>query len=137
MPMNTDALKNSVNGHKPQAKRPQPNREQQQQQLNQVDQSTATAITSLAQAGVNSINAQVFAFDSKLSRYERETARVMADRLRQSPLRIQQYLMEELSAQNTQSRDFTTLIDDTLDVLDLTSDFLAIAHTSVAGCLPL
>lgn len=137
MPINTDALKTSMNGHQPQAKRPNPNREQQQQQLNQVDQSTATAITSLAQSGVNSINAQVFAFDSKLTRYEQDTARAMADRLRQSPLRIQQYLLAELSEQNARSSDYTGLIDDALEVPDLTSSFLGIAQTSVAGCLPL
>jgi uncharacterized protein YqfA (UPF0365 family) len=137
MPMNTDALKDSVNGHKPQAKRPHPNRDQQQQQLDQVDQTTATAIASLAQAGVNSINAQVFAFDSKLTRYERDTARAMADRLRQSNLRIQQYLVEELTTQNAKSTDFATLVDDALDVPDLTSSFLGITQTAVAGCLPL
>jgi hypothetical protein len=137
MPINTDALKDSMNGHTPQPKRPKPNREQQQQQLNQVDQSTATAITSLAQAGVNSINAQVFAFDSKLTRYEQDTDKAMADRLRQSPVRIQQYLLAELSIQNTRSADYTDLIDDTLEVPDLTSSFLAIAQTTVAGCLPM
>jgi hypothetical protein len=46
---------------------------------------------------VNTINAQVFAFDAKLTQFERSTAKVMAERLRQSQLRIQQYLVAELS----------------------------------------
>jgi hypothetical protein len=33
---------------------------------------------------VNTINAQVFAFDAKLTQFERNTAKVMAERLRQS-----------------------------------------------------
>ena len=137
MPINTNALKDSLNAHSPKAKRPQPNRDQQQQQLHQVNQTTATAITSLAQAGVNTINAQVFAFDSQLTRYERDTARSMAERLRQSPLRIQHYLMAELAEHTTPSPDFATLIAPALDVPDLTTDFLAIAPMSAAGALPL
>ena len=137
MPINTDALKDSLNGQKPKPKRPQPNPEQQREQLQQADQTTAGAINALAQAGVNSINAQVFAFDCKLTRYERDMAQAMADRLRQSPLRIQQYLMEELATQNTAGSDFAEMIDDALEVPDLTSDFLTILPSSVAGCLPI
>ena len=137
MPLNTDALQDSVNGRQPKAKRPQPNRDQQQQQLHQLDQTTITAISSLAQAGVNTINAQVFAFDSKLTRYERDTAKAMADRLRQSSLRIQHYMLEELSSQNAQSPEWSHLMDDVLEAPDLTSSFLAIAPCTVAGSLPL
>lgn len=140
MPMNTDALKDSMNGKssdQPNLKRPTPNRDQQQQRLNQVNDATQSAIAALTQTGVHTINTQVFAFDSKLTRYERDTARAMADRLRQSPLRIQQYLMEELSLENTQGSDFSTLIDAALDVPDLTTDFLALAPASALGCLPM
>lgn len=119
------------------AKRPKPNRDQQQQQLAQVEQTTTSAISSFAQAGIQGINTQVLAFDSKLTRYERDTARAMADRLRQSPLRIQQYLVEELASGNTPSPDFLTVIDKALEVPDLTSNFLAIAPTSIVGALPL
>jgi hypothetical protein len=45
MPLNTDALKDSVNGHKPQAKRPNPNPEQQQQRLSELDHQSAHAIS--------------------------------------------------------------------------------------------
>ena len=140
MPINTDALKNSLNGKSPELpnlKRPSPNRDQQQQRLDQLNGATQSGIASLAQTGVNTINAQVFAFDSKLTRYERDTAHAMADRLRQSPLRIQQYLMEELSIENTPRADFTTLIDDALEVPDLSTDFLSIAASSALGCLPM
>lgn len=140
MPMNTEALKNSMNGKSPELpnlKRPAPNREGQQQRLNQINEATQSAIAALAQTGVNTINAQVFAFDSKLSRYERDTARAMADRLRQSPLRIQQYLMEELTVENTAGSDFATLIDEVLEVPDLTTDFLAIAPSTAFGALPM
>jgi len=140
MPMNTEALKNSMNGKSPELpnlKRPTPHRDQQQQRLDQVNEATQSAIAALAQAGVNTINAQVFAFDSKLSRYERDTARAMADRLRQSPLRIQQYLMQELTVENTAGSDFATLIDEVLEVPDLTTDFLAIAPSTALGALPL
>lgn len=137
MPINTDALKDSVNSHKPQVKRPNPNPEQQQQRLSDLDQQTATAISSLAQTGVNTINAQVFAFDARLTQFERNTARAMADRLKQSQLRIQQYLVEELSPPSDHPTDFAELIDAALEVPDLTSGFLEIAHTSVAGCLPM
>jgi hypothetical protein len=138
--MNTEALKNSMNGKSPELpnlKRPTPHRDQQQQRLDQVNEATQSAIAALAQAGVNTINAQVFAFDSKLSRYERDTARAMADRLRQSPLRIQQYLMQELTVENTAGSDFATLIDEVLEVPDLTTDFLAIAPSTALGALPL
>lgn len=127
----------ALNGKRPKAKRPTPNREHQQQQLEQADTTTANAIASLAQAGVNSINVQVFAFDSKLTRYERDTAQAMANRLRQSPLRIQQYLMEELTIENTTGSEFAAIIDDALEVPDLTTDFLAIAPASALGCLPM
>lgn len=124
------------NGTAPQQpKRPQPNREAQQQQLNQVSDATTTAISNLAQAGVNTINAQVFAFDSKLTQYERKTAAAMADRLRQSPLRLQAYLMEELAAQSIQTPDYEVFADE-FSPPDLTSNWLAIAPT-VAGCLPM
>ena len=82
MPLNTDALKDSVNGHKAKAKRPNPNPEQQQQRLSELDQQSATAISALAQTGVNTINAQVFAFDARLTQFERHTAKVLAERLR-------------------------------------------------------
>jgi|GEM_PF-887095 len=140
MPINTDALKNSLNSKSPELpnlKRPSPNRDQQQQRLDQLNRATQTGIASLAQTEVNIINAQVFAFDSKLTRYERDTAHSMAERLRQSPLRIQQYLMEELSIENTHRSDFTTLIDDALEVPDLSTDFLSIAASSALGCLPM
>src|SRR5579883_48826 len=137
MPLNTEALKDSVNGHKPKAKRPHPNAEQQQQRLSELDQQNAHAITALAQTGVNTINAQVFAFDAKLTQFERSTAKVMADRLRQSQLRIQQYLVAELSGHPHQCADFAVLLDDALDVPDLTSSFLAIAPYTAAGALPL
>ena len=140
MPINTDALKNSLNGKNhelPNLKRPSPNRDQQQQRLDQLNGATQSGIASLAQTGVNTINAQVFAFDSKLTRYERDTAHAMADRLRQSPVRIQQYLMAELSIENTPRSDFTTLIDDALEVPDLSTDFLSIAASSALGCLPM
>lgn len=137
MPMNTEALKDSVNGHKPQAKPPHANPEQQQQRLADLEQQTLTAIASLTQTGINAINAQVVAFDARLTRFERRTARAMADRLKQSQLRIQHYLVEELSAPLAPPTDLADLIDAALNVPDLTGDFLAIAHTSVAGCLPL
>ena len=140
MPVNIEALKNSVNLKSPELptlKRPTPNRDQQQQRLEQVNEATQSAISSLAQTGINTINAQVFAFDSKLTRYERDTANAMADRLRQSPVRIQQYLMAELSIENTPRSDFTTLIDDALEVPDLSTDFLSIAASSALGCLPM
>jgi hypothetical protein len=56
-----------------------------------IEHQSAHAIAALAQTGVNTINAQVFAFDAKLTQFERNTAKVMAERLRQSQLRIQQY----------------------------------------------
>jgi len=137
MPLNTYALKDSVNGHKPQAKRPNPNPEQQQQRLSELEQQSAHAITALAQTGVNTINAQVFAFDAKLTQFERNTAKVMAERLRQSQLRIQQYLVAELSGHPDQRADFAVLLDEALEVPDLTSSFLAIAPYTPAGALPL
>jgi copper homeostasis protein CutC len=137
MPINTDALKDSVNGHKPKAKRPNPNTEQQEQRLSELDQQSAHAISALAQTGVNTINAQVFAFDAKLTQFERSTAKVMAERLRQSQLRIQQYLVAELSEHPHQCADFAVLLDDVLEVPDLTSNFLAIAPYTAAGALPL
>lgn len=140
MPMNTEALRNSMNDKSPELpnlKRPAPNRDQQQQRLDQVNEATQAGIAALAQTGVNTINAQVFAFDRKLTRYERDTARAMADRLRQSPLRIQQYLLEELRLENTAGSDFVTLIDDALEVPDLTTDFLQIAPATAFGALPM
>ncbi|MGI0484919.1 hypothetical protein ACN4EK_05735 [Pantanalinema rosaneae CENA516] len=127
----------ALDSQRTKAKRPNPNRDQQQQQLAQVEQTTTNAISSFAQAGIQGINTQVLAFDSKLTRYERDTARAMADRLRQSPLRIQQYLVEELASENTPSPDFLTVIDKALEVPDLTSNFLAISPTSIVGALPL
>ena len=105
--------------------------------LSELDQQSAHAISALAQTGVNTINAQVFAFDAKLTQFERNTARVMADRLRQSQLRIQQYLVAELSGHPDQCSDFAVLLDDALEVPDLTSSFLAIAPYTAAGALPL
>ncbi|MBF2029215.1 MAG: hypothetical protein IGS48_21050 [Oscillatoriales cyanobacterium C42_A2020_001] len=138
--MNTEALKNSMNGKTPELpnlKRPVPNRDQHHQRLEQVNEATQSEIAALAQTGVNTINAQVFAFDSKLTRYERDTARAMADRLRQSPLRIQQYLMQELTVENTAGSDFAALIDEVLEVPDLTTNFLSIALSTALGALPL
>ncbi len=137
MPINTEALKDSVNGHKPKVKRPNPNLEQQQQRLSELDHQTATAISTLAQTGVNTINAQVFAFDARLTQFERSTAKVLADRLQQSQLRIQQYLVEELSLNSKQPTDLAELIDTALDVPDLSSEFLAIAPCTIAGALPI
>lgn len=123
--------------HTPELKRPKPNTDHQQQQLADLQAQSASAIASLAQAGVNTINAQVFAFDARLTRFERETAKGMAQRLKQSQLRIQQYLAEELSSEPQQPQDFAQLIDAALEPPDLTSSFLTIAPTSIAGCLPL
>jgi hypothetical protein len=135
MPLNTDARKDSVNGHKPQAKRPHPNPEQQQQRLSEPDQPSAHARSALAQTGVNTINAQMFTFEAKLTQFERNTAKVMAERLRQSQLRLQPYLVAELSAHPNQRADFAVLLDDALAVPDLTSNFLAVAPYVTAGAL--
>lgn len=137
MPINTDALKESLNGQKLQAKRPNPNPEQQQQRLSELDSQTAHAIAALAQTGVNTINAQVFAFDARLTQFERGTAKAMAERLKQSQLRIQQYLVEELSRTPNQATDLVELVDAALEVPDLTSGFLEIAPCTIAGALPI
>ncbi len=138
MPINTDALKHSVNGHSAsRPKRSTPNQEWQQEQLDDINTHSRQTISALAQSGVNTINTQVFDFDSKLTRFERETAKQMANRLRQSPLRIQQYLMQELEAEPQECQSFGAIIDDALEVPDLTSDFLAIAPSSIAGALPM
>lgn len=137
MPINTEALKDSLNGRKPKIKRPIPNREQQQQQLDAVNAHARTTISALTQTGIDRINDQVSNLDRSLTRYERDTARAMADRLRQSPLRIQQYLMQELQAEPQEALNFSVLIDDALEVPDLTTDFLAIAPISAAGALPM
>lgn len=79
----------------------------------------------------------MFAFDARLTQFERSTARVLADRLRQSQLRIQQYLVAELSEHPHQRTDLAVLLDDALEVPDLTSNFLAIAPYTAAGALPL
>lgn len=104
MPINAEALKDSLNGRKPKIKRPIPNREQQQQQLDAVNAQTRTTISALTQTGIDRINGQVSNFDRSLTRYERDTARAMADRLRQSPLRIQQYLLQENCKPNPRKR---------------------------------
>ena len=130
----------AINGNsksRAKAKRPNPNTEQQQQRLSELDHQSAHAISALAQTGVNTINAQVFAFDAKLTQFERNTAKVMAERLRQSQLRIQQYLVAELSEHPNQCADFAVLLDDALEVPDLTSSFLAIAPYTAAGALPM
>jgi hypothetical protein len=129
----------ALNGCKstPKAKRPDPNQERQQEQLDDINAHSRQAISALAQSGVNTINTQVFDFDSKLTRFERDTAKAMAHRLRQSPLRIQQYLMEELEVKPQECQSFGVIIDDALEVPDLTSNFLAIVPSSIAGALPL
>lgn len=125
-----------INGKSSQPKRPNANPEAQKKQLEDVQNATTTAIASLASAGVNTINAQVFAFDDRLSQFERKTAKAMADRLRQSPLRVQSYLMEELALESIQPPDYEAFADE-FDAPDLTSNWLAIAPSSAMGCLPM
>ncbi len=135
MPLN---LENAAqNGHSaPQPKRPNPYPDQQKQRLEQVESATASAIASLAKAGCNTINTQVYEFDGRLTHFERKTAQAMADRLRQSPLRIQQYLMDELKLETIEKPNFGDFAEE-FEVVDLTSNFLAIAPCSAAGALPL
>ncbi|QZZ18633.1 hypothetical protein J5X98_14175 [Leptothermofonsia sichuanensis E412] len=49
MPINTEALKDSVNGRQPKIKRLTPNRDQQQQQLDGVNTHFCTQIAALTQ----------------------------------------------------------------------------------------
>ena len=116
-------------------KRSVPNPEQQQQRLSELDQQSAHAISALAQTGVNTINAPVLTFDTRLTQFERSTAKVLAERLRQSQLRIQQYLVAELSEHPSQHTDLAVLLDDALEVPDLNSSFLAIAPLHGSRCL--
>ncbi|UBF30768.1 hypothetical protein K9N68_39635 (plasmid) [Kovacikia minuta CCNUW1] len=125
MPLNLDnAALNEHQVSKP--KRPKPNPDLQQQQMDDLGDETQKAIGTLAQTGFNTINAQVFAFDGRLTKFERDTARAMANRLRQSPTRIQHYLAEELLTHNVETPDFEVFAEE-FEVPDLTSKFLAAA----------
>ncbi len=112
--------------HPPKPKYPNPNADRQQQDIADLADETQKAIGALAQTGFNTINAQVFAFDGKLTQFERDTARAMADRLRQSPTRIQHYLAEELLSQNIETPDYEVFAEE-FEVPNLTSKFLAAA----------
>lgn len=104
----------------------------EQQQLSDLNNQTSSAIANLARVGVNTINAQVFAFDAHLTQYERETAVTLANRLKQSQLRIQRYLVDELMDIGGRPTDIATVVQEVLEVPDLNSGFLALPPAYVA-----
>jgi hypothetical protein len=137
MPMDFDKPTEKASTARSRRKAETPNHENELNDLNATDRSN---INALAQAGINGINTQVFAFDSRLTQYEKETGKQMADRVKQSPLRIQHYFLQELQAEQPECQDFSVTIEDAIEVPDLTSNFLhpqGITPSSAMGALPI
>ncbi|MBL1177634.1 hypothetical protein [Pantanalinema sp. GBBB05] len=109
----------------------------EQQQLSDLNNQTSSAIANLARVGVNTINAQVFAFDAHLTQYERDTAVTLANRLKQSQLRIQRYLVDELMDIGGRPTDIAAVVQEVLETPDLNSGFLALPPAYVAPTMPM
>lgn len=88
---------------------------------------------SLATAAKDAINRQVVAFDKKLTEFEKETAKAMSDRLKETPWRIYFYLQQELQEKDNDPLCFEDLVD--FEAVEFDNSFL-ISPSSAAGCLP-
>lgn len=111
--------------------------EPEQQQLSDLNNQTSSAIANLARVGVNTINAQVFAFDAHLTQYEKNTAVTLANRLKQSQLRIQRYLVDELMDIGGRPTDIAATVQGVLETPDLNTGFLALPPVYVAPTMPM
>lgn len=118
MPINDELLAKKATV---QLKRPAPNTERQRERAEEVQNQSASAVSALAQAGVNGINAQVFAFDSALNQFEERTADQLVERLRQSPTRIQQKVAEKMQSIAPVPNQLNNVFADVLEVVDICS----------------
>lgn len=118
MPINDDLLNKKANVS---AKRPAPNTERQRDRANEVQDESGSAVTALARAGVNGMNAQVFAFDTALTQFEDRTADQLVERLRQSPTRIQQKVAARMQEVQPALNQINEIFAEVLEVVDICS----------------
>ncbi len=127
MPVNFDELQE---GSKSKRRRDFSGRKDKQRE---VGQKVNTETNAIVQQGFGTIASQMVQFDEQLTNYELQAAEEMADRLLQSPFRVQAYLLQTLKERANHQPDFSVA---EVDLPDLTSNFLDSA-AAVAGFLPM
>lgn len=98
-----------------------PSTERQRERATEAQNQSASAVAALAKAGVSGINAQVFAFDSALDRFEDQTADQLVERLRQSPIRIQQKVAARMAEIAPVRNELNDIFAEVLEVADIAS----------------
>lgn len=137
MPINTDALKDSVNGNTPTAKRPKRHPEQVSAALAERTVANQSHIKSTLDASNAALAGQATQLLDRMHQHDRALAREVATHIAARPHNFMAYLGEELAALLPAPPTF-------VDVEDLTADFAvpefafpAIAPSSIVGALPL